>query len=396
LEQPMPPRRTSRRPQQRRQPAPVRLPAPRALTSAGQTADDRKAEWAAKQALHDEWRRSIGLKPIKRSAPHVAPALAPAPVFAPAPAFEEMPLLLAAPPQLPSSTLVIGIIFGVPLICAAVAFEAAYSPLPISAAYLLPLGAILALLFTPIMSDDGEAEPAEGEVATRYAEAYEDEHAKAYEDVVAEELTLAVTDKRLKGAITTANALTQRAELLVDQVESVRGMAEEYLAKSLQLFMGAAALFQVNLGSLRGYAGDSRSCSAEPCLHELAAARRLWMGHCGSEARALRRDTQRGPECASRGPRAEAPCSGGGDDATVLDLACGRRGRALSTSIHPGERTGVHPSLVISVDHVLLVLAARAQRRRHHEPSRGTLCVRVVLERLCARRVPVAPLALDQ
>jgi len=175
----------------------------------------------------------------------VAPALAPAPVFAPAPAFEEMPLLLAAPPQLPSSTLVIGIIFGVPLICAAVAFEAAYSPLPISAAYLLPLGAILALLFTPIMSDDGEAEPAEGEVATRYAEAYEDEHAKAYEDVVAEELTLAVTDKRLKGAITTANALTQRAELLVDQVESVRGTAEEYLAKSLQLFMGAAALFQI-------------------------------------------------------------------------------------------------------------------------------------------------------
>jgi hypothetical protein len=156
-----------------------------------------------------------------------------------------MPLLLAAPPQLPSSTLVIGIIFGVPLICAAVAFEAAYSPLPISAAYLLPLGAILALLFTPIMSDDGEAEPAEGEVATRYAEAYEDEHAKAYEDVIAEELTLAVTDKRLKGAITTANALTQRAELLVDQVESVRGMAEEYLAKSLQLFMGAAALFQI-------------------------------------------------------------------------------------------------------------------------------------------------------
>ena len=175
----------------------------------------------------------------------MAPALAPAPVFAPAPAFEEMPLLLAAPPQLPSSTLVIGIIFGVPLICAAVAFEAAYSPLPISAAYLLPLGAILALLFTPIMSDDGEAEPAEGEVATRYEEAYEDEHAKAYEDVIAEELTLAVTDKRLKGAITTANALTQRAELLVDQVESVRGTAEEYLAKSLQLFMGAAALFQI-------------------------------------------------------------------------------------------------------------------------------------------------------
>ena len=139
--------------------------APNAAEAAQQ--EDRKAAWAAKQAEHDEWRRSIGLKPVMRKAPKPKP-----PDPAPEPDEKEELLPPREPPQA-RLLLTIAITLIVPLLCAGTAYSAAYSVSAIIGAYLLPLGAIFALLIAPISDngDDGDERddtlvPSEGALPT--------------------------------------------------------------------------------------------------------------------------------------------------------------------------------------------------------------------------------------
>ena len=158
---------------------------------------------------------------------------------APEPAQDARELLLPAGPPPPTPLLAIAIVLLVPLVCSLVVSQAAYGVLTIAAAYILPLGAILALLVTPI----GEGNPADSAEAEAEAEAETEAEADAeVEDLEAAALATAAVpaDARLQRGVADLKELTAAAE-------DARGRAEACVARTLQLLMGAAALFQAGV-----------------------------------------------------------------------------------------------------------------------------------------------------